>query len=56
MNRKTELFTLHRYFIWTDRMRVHFDNTLKNKKKLTKKDSTLTASYTYPIGMAAYML
>lgn len=26
------IVTLHRYFIWADRMRVHYDNTLKNKK------------------------
>lgn len=25
-----EIITLHRYFIWADRMRVHFDYVLKN--------------------------
>lgn len=27
---KPEIITLHRYFIWADRMRVHFDATLKS--------------------------
>lgn len=51
MDKKTELFTLHRYFIWADRMRVHFDNTLKNKEKMDKQrfdiDSFLYISYWY---------
>lgn len=50
MGRKTELFTLHRYFIWADRMRVHFDNT-QNKEKMDKQrfdiDSFLYMSYWY---------
>ena len=32
--KKIQLFALHRYFIWSDRMRVHFDNALRNKEKL----------------------
>ena len=32
--KKIQLFVLHRYFIWSDRMRVHFDNALRNKEKL----------------------
>lgn len=48
---KNKLFTLHRYFIWADRMRVHFDSTLKNKDKLDpirfKIDSFLYMSYWY---------
>ena len=26
-------FTLHRYFIWADRMKVHFDEVLRSKNK-----------------------
>jgi len=48
---QNELFTLHRYFIWTDRLRVHFDNTIKNKDKLKpqrfKIDTFLYMSYWY---------
>ncbi len=43
--------TLHRYFIWADRMRLHFDNVLLNKNKLDPKyfniDSFLYMSYWY---------
>ena len=28
----SRVFTLHRYFIWADRMKVHFDNILKDSK------------------------
>lgn len=28
-----EIITLHRYFIWADRMRVHFDDVLINLRK-----------------------
>ncbi len=42
---------MHRYFIWADRMRVHFDNTLENKEKMEKQrfdiDSFLYISYWY---------
>ncbi|MEK7595373.1 MAG: hypothetical protein AAB443_02135 [Patescibacteria group bacterium] len=30
-----EIITLHRYFIWADRMRVHFDEVLSNNKNTT---------------------
>ena len=32
MSTSQEFMTLHRYFIWADRMKVHFDETLKDKK------------------------
>lgn len=43
-------FTLHRYFIWADRMRVHFDYILKNSKdsfseSLKKKEEIDTFLY-----------
>jgi hypothetical protein len=51
INKQNDLWTLHRYFIWADRMRLHFDNTLKNKENLDEKrfsiDSFLYMSYWY---------
>jgi hypothetical protein len=48
---KDKLMTLHRYFIWADRMRLHFDNVLLSKNKLDPKlfsiDSFLYMSYWY---------
>ncbi|KKR56134.1 MAG: hypothetical protein UT93_C0004G0012 [Candidatus Woesebacteria bacterium GW2011_GWF1_40_24] len=32
-----EIITLHRYFIWADRMRVHFDYILRNSKPASSK-------------------
>jgi hypothetical protein len=32
-----EFLCLHRYFIWSDRMRVHFDSELKEKKNTHPK-------------------
>ena len=34
MAKEIEIITLHRYFIWSDRMRVHFETILKNKKTM----------------------
>ena len=49
--KKTKPFALHRYFIWSDRMRVHFENTLKNKEEMDKHifeiDAFLYMSYWY---------
>ena len=32
-----EIITLHRYFIWADRMRVHFDYVLRTSKPASKE-------------------
>lgn len=53
MAKKKEIFTLHRYYIWSDRMRVHFDDVLrrrkatKNSKDTFDLDSMLYMSYWY---------
>src|SRR3990167_9866665 len=37
-----EIITLHRYFIWADRMKVHFDTVLKNLSSRPKDGNFLT--------------
>jgi hypothetical protein len=44
------IYSLHRYFIWADRMRVHFDYILGNKSTNQNKqrfDETLYMSFWY---------
>ena len=45
------IFTLHRYFIWSDRMRVHFKQRHKTRPKIDESefdiDSFLYMSYWY---------
>ena len=41
------IFTLHRYFIWSDRMRVHFEQEIKKKAGKVK--------YEYDIASFLYM-
>jgi hypothetical protein len=42
MNEPTpEIITLHRYFIWADRMRVHFDEVLKKMSSGSVPDDLL---------------
>jgi hypothetical protein len=36
------IFALHRYFIWADRMRVHFDQVLKAGLEKTKPNQSFT--------------
>ncbi len=36
--KKEDEVTLHRYFIWVDRMRVHYDEALKIRNKETPLD------------------
>ena len=33
---RVEILTLHRYFIWADRMRVHFDSLLNSGETATE--------------------
>lgn len=35
------VFALHRYFIWADRMRVHFNQILRTKDTMSKHDYDL---------------
>lgn len=48
--RNNDVFSLHRYFIWADRMKVHFDHVLKNTKGTNKSfgiETELYMSYWY---------
>lgn len=42
-----EMVTLHRYFIWGDRMRVHFDNAIKDKSQGAQINHFLYMSFWY---------
>lgn len=39
MSIANSVYVLHKYFIWADRMRVHFDTVLKNKEKYIDEHS-----------------
>lgn len=47
----SDIYTLHRYFIWADRMRVHFEEALNERTGKSKKhaeiDQFLYMSYWY---------
>ena len=53
MNEDRYVYTLHRYFIWADRMRVHFDRALRARPQQTGSkqnfnlDEFLYMSYWY---------
>ncbi|OGX08179.1 MAG: hypothetical protein A2Z88_03290 [Omnitrophica WOR_2 bacterium GWA2_47_8] len=53
MTTKHDIFTLHRYYIWANRMRVHFDEVLKKnlENKIPKNqfeiESRLYMAYWY---------
>lgn len=45
---KNDLFSLHKYFIWADRMRVHFEQILQNPKNPSFDiEANLYMSYWY---------
>ena len=49
MTEKTEIFTLHRYFLWADRMRAHMDTVIGSEPKFEEAeiDFYLYMSYWY---------
>ena len=51
MPKDTEIITLHRYYIWGNKMRTDFDVILKLKKRIPKKryeiESFMYMSYWY---------
>jgi len=51
MEHQEGLLSLHRYFIWSDRMRVHFEDILKRKDQLNENifriETNLYMSYWY---------
>ena len=44
-NKMDELITLHRYFIWANRMREHFDNTLTDPKRIAESKKEASKYY-----------
>jgi hypothetical protein len=39
--KESEIFTLHKYFVWANRMRTHFDELLLKKEKDKKSSNDL---------------
>ena len=40
MAQQPDVYTLHRYFIWSDRMRVHFEEVLRHRGKASRISDT----------------
>ena len=44
MAKHLEVYALHKYFIWADRMRAHFEDVLRSRGGVTEADDTVESN------------